>query len=140
MNSETAPIAAPDAISDRDLVLRFESLGDNCEFGLVQRKAGSEPLGLLRFSSAPITALLRALRDRFEGLTEPAGKIRLWSAKGEYLVTLEQYDFVYHVYVMVGDIEPDVLHQQQVRILPFLVNKFIGDLENPEKILGLSPK
>jgi hypothetical protein len=134
MNSEPTPIMAPDAISDRDLVLHFESLGDNCEFGLVQRKAGAEPLGLLRFSSAPIRPLLRALHDRFEGLADPAN-VRLWSAKGEYLIGLAKYDFVYHADVRVGEMDPDILHQQQVRILPFLVRKLIGDLENPEKIL-----
>jgi hypothetical protein len=134
MNSEPAPIVAPDAISDRDLVLQFESLGDNCEFGLVQRKAGAEPLGLLRFSSAPIRPLLRALRDRFEGLADPAN-VRLSSAKGEYLITLMKYDFVYHTDVRVGEMDPDVLHRQQIRILPFLVKKLIGDLEEPEKIL-----
>jgi len=37
-------------LDDRDLVLQFESIGDNCELGLVQRRAGSEPLGLLRFA------------------------------------------------------------------------------------------
>jgi hypothetical protein len=26
------------------LVMNFESLGDNCEFGIVQRYAGAEPL------------------------------------------------------------------------------------------------
>ena len=75
-----------DAIGDRDLVLQFESLGDNCEFGLVQRKAGAEPLGLLRFSSAPLPRLVRALRERFDGLTDPAN-VRLSSAKGEYPIT-----------------------------------------------------
>jgi hypothetical protein len=31
--------------------------------------------------------------------------------------------------------EPELLHRQQTRTLPFLVQKLIGDLENPEKIL-----
>ena len=39
-------------LDDRDLVLQFESIGDNCELGLVQRRAGSEPLGLLRFAGS----------------------------------------------------------------------------------------
>ncbi len=134
MTSETAPIVAPDMISDRDLVLQFESLGDNCEFGLVQRRAGAEPLGLLRFSSAPIRPLLDALHNRFEGLSDPA-HVRLWAAKGEYLITLEKYDFVYHTDVKVGEMDPEALHRQQARILPFLVTKMIADLENPEKIL-----
>lgn len=32
-----------------ELVARFESLGDNCEFGLVQRHFGAEPVGVFRF-------------------------------------------------------------------------------------------
>jgi len=39
---------------DIDLVQRFESLGDNCEFGMVQRYAGAEPLSLFRFIVLPI--------------------------------------------------------------------------------------
>jgi capsular polysaccharide biosynthesis protein len=35
-----------------ELMLRFESLGGNCEFGLVQRYVGIEPLGLLRYADA----------------------------------------------------------------------------------------
>jgi hypothetical protein len=32
-------------LSDTELMLNFESIGDSCEFGLVQRMAGAEPLG-----------------------------------------------------------------------------------------------
>src|SRR5690348_3255112 len=59
------------------LMLAFESLGDNCEFGLVQRQAGAEPLGLLRFTGIflPIEVrlqkLVAALEHRFEGLAAP---------------------------------------------------------------------
>ena len=134
MNVAPNSTAEPDAISDRDLVLNFESIGDNCEFGLVQRKAGAEPLGLLRFSSAPVGLLVRALRARFDGLADPAN-VRLWEAKGEYLIWLAKYDFVYHTYVQVGEMDPEALHRQQTRTLPFLVQKLISDLENPEKIL-----
>ena len=55
----------------RDLMLRFESLGQNCEFGLVQRRCGSEPLGLLRFASTPLPHLLAAFEGGFEGLGGP---------------------------------------------------------------------
>jgi hypothetical protein len=50
------------------------SLGDNCEFGLVQRRGGAEPLGLLRFASIflPIEIRLEklaaVLERKFEGL------------------------------------------------------------------------
>ena len=44
----------PTSWSDHDLVLDFESVGDNCELGIFQRRVGAEPLGLLRFAGAPL--------------------------------------------------------------------------------------
>src|SRR5260221_3025006 len=63
-------ISAGDMPLDQ-LMMQFESLGENCEFGLVQRRCGAEPLGLLRFASAPLPVLLAGLRARFEGLGDP---------------------------------------------------------------------
>lgn len=59
-----------------ELMLSFESLGDNCEFGLVQRQANIEPLGLLRFNGfhVPpefrIERLVAGLDRHFYGLGE----------------------------------------------------------------------
>jgi|GEM_PF-1892007 len=129
--SDTPP--APAAISDRDLVLHFESLGDNCELGLVQRIVGAEPLGLFRFAGAPLRHMLRAMNARFEGMAEPE-HVRLQAEHGEYMVKLTKYDFIYHADVKVGDADPAVLHRQHTRTVRFLADKLIGDLENPEKI------
>ena len=49
-------------------MLRFENLGDDYEFGLVQRHCGAEPQGLLRFRDIAIDQLLRALDTNFEPL------------------------------------------------------------------------
>lgn len=125
------PSAVP---SDRDLVLQFESLGDNCELGLVQRAVGAEPLGLLRFAGVPLPHLLRAMNARFEGLAEP-GHIRIQPENGEYMVKLTKYDFIYHAHAKVGETDPELLHRQQVRTVGFLLGKLVNDLENPEKIL-----
>src|SRR6185312_11010618 len=51
-----------------DLVMRFESLGDNCELGLVQRRCGKEPLGLLRFANIMLPSLLRGVSTGFDRL------------------------------------------------------------------------
>jgi hypothetical protein len=130
--SDTPP---PSAVpSDRDVVLQFESLGDNCELGLVQRAVGAEPLGLLRFAGVPLKHLLRAMNARFEGLAEP-GHIRIQPENGEYMVKLTKYDFIYHAHAKVGEIDPELLHRQQIRTVGFLLGKLVNDLENPEKIL-----
>lgn len=129
--------AEPNAVSvldDRDLVLRFESIGDNCELGLVQRRTGAEPLGLLRFAGVPLRNLLRALNARFANVADP-GHIRINAEHGEYMVKLTKYDFTYHAHVKIGEMEPDALHRQQCRTVGFLAEKLIADLENPSKIL-----
>ncbi len=127
-------LTAEHEIPDRDLVLRFESIGDNCELGLVQRMVGAEPLGLLRFAGAPLRALLSGLAARFEGIDDPR-HIRIHEENGEYMVKLTKYDFYYHAHVKVGDMTPEAIHQQQCRTVGFLARKFIGDLETPSKIL-----
>lgn len=134
LDLNTGDVATEAALSDRELVLQFESIGDNCELGLLQRQAGAEPLGLLRFSGTPLRNLLRGLRARFEGITDPRS-IRIHEENGEYMVKLTMYDFYYHAHVKTGDMTPVQIHQQQCRTIGFLVKKLIDDLENPSKIL-----
>lgn len=126
--------ATASVLDDRDLVLRFESIGDNCELGLVQRHAGAEPLGLLRFAGTPLRNLLRGLNARFANIGDP-GHVRISPENGEYMIKLTKYDFTYHSHVKIGEMEPEVLHKQQCRTLRFLADKLISDLETPSKIL-----
>ena len=127
-------VIAGTGISDQELVLKFESLGDNCELGLVQRRVGVEPLGMFRFAGAPLRHLIRALHARFEGMEAP-DQIRVRPENGEYMVKLTKYDFVYHADVKVGQADPEVLQKQQVRTVGFLARKLIDDLENSTKIM-----
>ena len=80
------------------LVTRFESLGDNCEFGLVQRKMGAEPLGLLRFSYIELPLLLRGLRRGFEGLGDPDTTEVAADPNGEFVVRELVYGMTYHTF------------------------------------------
>ncbi len=129
--SDIAPAVA--ALSDRDLVLQFKSLGDNCELGLVQRMAGAEPLGLFRFAGAPLRHLLRGMDARFEGMADPE-YVHIQPENGEYMVKLAKYDFIYHANVKIGDDDPEALHRRHIRNVRFLVDAFLDDLEAPEKI------
>ena len=90
--TEATPVmqAAP-AMEDRELVLHFESIGDNCELGLVQRRAGAEPLGLLRFAGAPLRSFLRALAADlldWRMMRQQIGLIRQFDLTREYLTIL----------------------------------------------------
>lgn len=121
-------------LSDRDLALQFESLGDSCELGLVQRRVGAEPLGMFRFAGAPLRHLIRAMEARFEGMADPE-HVRVQPENGEYMIKLTKYDFIYHAHVNVGEADPAALHRQQVRNVRFLIDKLVADLEKPEKIM-----
>jgi hypothetical protein len=78
---ELAPFATPDIVplsegenglaEQREALLNVQSLGVNCEIGFVQRLVGAEPLGLFRWTFAPLDKLLPALESRFEGLGAP---------------------------------------------------------------------
>ncbi|MFD1881665.1 sulfotransferase family 2 domain-containing protein [Paracoccus pacificus] len=53
-----------------DLVRKYVSLGDNCEFGFVQRHYGCEDGGLLRWAITFPDVLAANIRNSFEGIFE----------------------------------------------------------------------
>jgi hypothetical protein len=118
-----------------ELLTRFESLGENCEFGLVQRRCGAEPLGLLRFSSAPLPKLLRALQSRFAGMGSPENiGVELSSNELEYMVRDRAFGFYYHAWVKAGEMTPEQIHAREKSRVPFLLRKLIEDLTDGEKV------
>lgn len=138
----STPIPVPGPIlPPQQLLMAFESLGENCEFGLAQRRCGAEPLDLLRFASAPLPELVAALRGRFVGLGEP-GNLDIRLAGGEYLVIDRCYGLLYHSWCGPRDAEPEEICRREQRHLPFLRDKLVRDLEEGRKIFvyhGMEP-
>jgi hypothetical protein len=137
----TAVVANGMALSE--LMHQFESIGENCEFGLVQRHCNVDPLGLLRFSSTPLPKLLEALNVRFEGIGKK-GKVEVQiSPNGtEYMVLDKRFGFLYHAWVLVGEGSPKEIEVRELRRLPLLVRKLVEQLTIGEKIFvyhGLKP-
>ena len=133
--ADPALAARAQALPLHDLMLQFESLGQNCEFGLVQRQCGAEPLGLLRFSSTPLPFLLDALEARFEGMgRKETITARLSSNGREYMVEDGRFGFLYHAWVAAGEMTADEVALREARRVPFLVRKLLEDLETAEKI------
>jgi predicted O-methyltransferase YrrM/capsular polysaccharide biosynthesis protein len=125
------------------LVACFESLGDSCEFGLVQREAGAEPLGLLRFAGFPGAAedrledLVTALDRGFDGLGDPdTVEVILAGEPGhqEYVVRESVYGLFYHTFLGPTDVEAATLRRNETIRLRFLRRKLLTDLASAEKI------
>jgi tetratricopeptide (TPR) repeat protein len=120
-----------------ELMLSFESLGERCDFGAVQRHYGVEPLGLLRFAYSPYEPLVAALEERFEavGTVEDTG-FELF--RGETILIMKKYGLIFHTFVDEAESNTpqkrDAFREQQRRRLLFLKRKLLADLEEPQKI------
>lgn len=132
---DPSPPPEPANLPVDTLLLGFESLGENCEFGLVQRSAGIEPLGLLRFASAPLPVLLTALGQRFAGMADAEMiSVELSESGREYLIQDRAFGFVYHAWIEAGTMSAEAVHQREARRAPFLVRKLLEDLASGDKI------
>lgn len=65
---------------------RFESLGEECDFGLFQSGLQHEPLSLLRYSTVRLPELITAIDTRFDGFAEAGTTTIRASGNGEYLI------------------------------------------------------
>lgn len=118
------------------LAMRFESLGENCEFGLFQRRCDAEPLGLLRFSSTFMRNLIRGLDTGFDGIGEADDiepKLE-GEPRKEYMIHERKFGLVYHTFVYEGQRSLWLMREQETARLKFLRRKFMEELEAAEKI------
>ena len=120
----------------KDLLMQFESIGENCEFGLVQRHFGAEPLGLLRWVSLAPEALCLALENEFEGLDD-AQDLKVELVGPEYHMLESRYQMRMHTFIVRSEYSGTLeqLHAQLHRRLKYLKNKFLEDLRAGEKTL-----
>jgi Flp pilus assembly protein TadD len=119
----------------REFFLRFASLGENCEFGFVQRHYGAEPLDLVRWTGISYDRLLQGLQTGFEGLGSPENAVVAPDPENiEYHLVDTTLDLDIHTSVFVGEEAPDrVLDKTCIR-LRFLRTKLCRDLQTADKI------
>jgi tetratricopeptide (TPR) repeat protein len=145
---EAAP-APPEGLVDvgrvsdplaHDLVMGFESLGRNCEFGLVQRRFGAEPLGLLRWSFVEPPLLARLLETRLAGLGEPGQVSLRRSDWREWYIIDGVFGLSFHTFQSSDIADEAVYVKKQATRLRWLRDKLLDDLENGTKIFVYKPK
>ena len=118
----------------RRLLLRFESIGDSCEMGLVQRRFGAEPLGLLRWNDVRLDNLVTALEHRFEGMGEPDNTEIVVAANGEFFVRDLRWSLGMHTFLYSGHVDASDIYKKMCRRIIYLRGKLIEDLGAAEKI------
>jgi tetratricopeptide (TPR) repeat protein len=120
----------------RRLLLRFESLGGlhlGCEFGLVQRHFGIEPLGLLRWTALSPDELVAALDANLAEVGRPEFT-EMMVEDGEYITRDVRFGLRMHTFVGAGAMQRDRMFAQVCRRLEFLRDKLLDDLRGGEKI------
>ncbi len=122
---------ADTALTNSDLMLRFQSLGDNCQFGFVQRHFGAEPMGLLRFAGLP--DLIGLIEAGAEGLGEP-GTVTHFMDGTQYMIRESRYGLFYHTFREAAAMSPAEVVAENEAKLRYLARKLIEDLEDGETI------
>jgi tetratricopeptide (TPR) repeat protein len=118
----------------KQLALGFESLGDNCEFGIVQRRFGADPIGLFRFAAVAANTLTTMIEEEFKHLGDPAFIELGLTAGNEYLVRDTRTPYYMHSFVQKDSVDSEKFMKQQITRIGFLKRKLLEDLTNCEKI------
>jgi hypothetical protein len=113
----------------------FESLGDNCEFGIVQRKLGLEVLNIFRFCNVKLPDLVSALTDDLTAVSDPSSvTVDLNDADPrEYVLTLSAYNMHWHTFSHENEVDSLALWRDHTVKLSYLRRKFYEGLRAGRK-------
>lgn len=122
-------------LSAQELLMNFESLGENCELGFVQRHFGAEPLGLIRWAGIPLAKLIRGLEDSFAGVGTAANTVMYVDPNiREYRIADKSYDLTMHTFIVENKENEQILFEKICRRARYLREKLLDDLTSGEKI------
>lgn len=122
-----------DRIAAADLLGRFESLGDNCEFASLQKAYGVDIPSLFKWRSTSTAMLNEMIVGNLQGLDD-LDQLRVELRQGdpalaaEYMLFHRGYQTHAHTFVLEGEATPEVVLQRQHRSLVMLKRKFLQDL------------
>jgi len=139
----SSPEARAYAPMSFDFLNCFQSAGNDCEFGFVQRQLGLEPLGLLRFASISIDDLTRALKSRFSEIGNP-DRLDIFVPHDEpehdYLGHDRGCEIIYHTRLSPQSVSAEDLRQKEVIRLKRLAVKFLEDIQGGRHIFVVKYK
>jgi hypothetical protein len=133
-NSRASVIAAAEQIAGvpvRELLMKFEPLGCDCELGFVQRVCEFEPLSMMRFSYMPLHDMIHGIQTNFIGLAEEIdAKV---SQDGGWDLVQPAYQLMSHTSRAASEIDKATLLEQQRRRMAYLRDALLEDLIEAEK-------
>jgi tetratricopeptide (TPR) repeat protein len=115
------------------ILKRFESLGDSCEFAMVQRLYDVEHLSLLRWARTSPEDLVRALDARFDGVGDPEHTV-ITQIKGEYITEDRRYGMRAHTFTSPTAEPLEEFAPEQCRRIQWLKGRLLTQLTAAGKI------
>ena len=118
----------------------FEGLGNNCEFGIVQRSVGFDPPGLFRnVGFLDIAQITRAIQENFEGMfDEGAYDFSLPNGWHDWQLECKKFGFGFHSTIPAELERSSAEWQSQadrvIKIFRYLKTKIRQDMKEGEKI------
>jgi len=117
------------------LLQMFESLGENCDLGVVQRAVGLEPFGLFRFAACDAACLAALVRARFQPLCESED---LWldvvGPQREFWVKSRHFSFESHTNRFADRDSAQVTHAGEVEKFRYLKASLLRELSRGRKL------
>ena len=131
---------AASAMSLGDIYSCFESLGNNCEFGIVQRRTGFDPPGLFRnVGFDDVEQIIRAIESDFEGMfIEGAYDFTLCPGWPDWRLNCRKFGFGFHTNLPISVVENTAEWKKATakttKTFRFLKSKIQQDLAQAEKV------
>jgi hypothetical protein len=119
-----------------DLSIGYLGLGMSCEFGLMQRYCGAEPLDLFRFGYMPLDGLLAQIDAGFKAFTD-LSMLTIEPDKycHEFVVRERTSGITLHTEKYLGQSSVHEVTHQEFRRIPRLVRKLMQELASGERIV-----
>jgi hypothetical protein len=118
--------------TEAEFYQNFESLGANCEFGLLQRRFGAEPLGLLRWPAITVDGLVACLKSEFAELGDISNLSLFPGPHDEWDVMTPHFSL--HLHAKIGSVDEADLLRSAFRRIQFMRRSLLENLEDAEKI------
>ncbi|WP_460253225.1 discoidin domain-containing protein [Acidiphilium sp. MT5] len=115
-------------MSERDVLVRFQSIGNNCEFGSVQKSLGIGRLSLLQWVESSPQKLVRAIHDNLTVFVD-RDDIGVLEDRSEYFWFDPVYGLKSHSFIRVSDMSREDFVKTIRSRNRFLVRKFLEELE-----------
>jgi Tetratricopeptide repeat len=105
----------------------FESLGSDCEFGMVQRIFNVDQPSLLRWAATLPEMLVQALDDQLEGVGDPEHTVVIDHCN-EYFTQDRRYRMTTHTFTPPASVPIEEFTLEHLERMQWLRRKFLSDL------------